>query len=162
MGKIKLTRSERVVVIVGLPSTGKTTLSKELANDYRGWYDHYHTDDYIKYGFEESLYVLRRELKENPKPVLIEGVQGYRLLRKGVELGDFFPDVVIVCAASFEVRSSRYRRRSVVPGAKINRGFDSLLEKFWNDYVTAINNHPRKPRFVIYNSEGGNNLHVNS
>ena len=88
--------SGKVVVVIGRPASGKTTVSELLAEKnplLKLW----HTDDYIPYGGVEGLYQMMTELEADGynNPAIIEGVGGYRLLRKGVELGIFSPDVVI-------------------------------------------------------------------
>lgn len=174
MGKIKLSLNENVIVVVGLPASGKSWVANELIEKYgvRN-YKLYRTDDYIKYGFEESLYKMMDDLRRDLSPKkIIEGVQGYRLLRKGLEFGNFNPDVVIIVAASLATRQDRYAKRQAGPdgvkGKKINRGFDATLEKIWNDYLERLKTfesidtlgQQKKPRFVIVNSEGGNNKHI--
>lgn len=169
MGKIKLSLNENIIVVVGLPASGKTFVANELIEQYaKRAYKLYRTDDYIDWGFEESLYKLRDDLRRDLSPrKIIEGVQGYRLLRKGLELGDFNPDVVIVVVASMAIRNDRYKKRPTSKGKGINRGFDSTLTKIWNDYLKLLGvademtlGDWKKPRFVIFNSEGGNNKHI--
>jgi len=171
MGKIKLSIEEKIIVIVGLPASGKSFLANEVLEQYeKRNYKMFRTDDYIKYGFEESLYKLMDDLRRDLSPrKIIEGVQGYRLLRKGLQLGTFNPDVVIVVAASSEQRHERFKKR---PDKKLNRGFDATLEKIWADYLELLKHMQGAdrdftqvgdgrefvpPRFLIYNSEGGNN-----
>ena len=45
------------LIIAGHPATGKTTLTKKLAELYP---DHtiFHTDDYMQCGYKESIYML--------------------------------------------------------------------------------------------------------
>jgi energy-coupling factor transporter ATP-binding protein EcfA2 len=81
------------VVIIGQPASGKTHLANLLKGETQKLY---HTDDYIKFGYEQSIYALLDDLnKENKQDRIIEGVGCYRLLRKGVETGRFFPKLVI-------------------------------------------------------------------
>lgn len=128
MEKIKLPDKGNVVII-GYAATGKTTFSNTLQFDGKL----YHTDDYLKYGSVESLYVLMDDLKKDKTPLkVIEGIGGYRLLRKGAELQNFYADLVIVCEASKEVRYDRIKAR----GKNIQTTFnlDKVCDKVWNDY----------------------------
>lgn len=134
-----LTDKDKIVVIVGLPATGKTTLLNELqeANEK---YSLYHTDDYIEHGFKESLYVMMRDLEADKNPYkIIEGVQAYRLLRKGLELKTFYADLVITCSADYQTRLTRYQQRGE---NKDFTTFDKTLGKIWSDYISdpEINN----------------------
>lgn len=120
--------NENVVVIVGHPDGGKTHLSDELAAQYP---DHkvYHTDDYRDKGYdmEKGLYALMDDIeRDGSKKLIVEGILGFRLLRKWEERkndGPFAkhflnPDLVIY--ANREPRAHRkdasdYTMRSLRP-----------------------------------------------
>lgn len=77
-----INQGENVVIVVGAPDSGKTHLSQELEIAYP---DHkvYHTDDYIPHGFEQGLYELMKDIeRDSPKKMIVEGILGFRLLRK--------------------------------------------------------------------------------
>lgn len=134
-----LTDRDKIVVIVGLPATGKTTLAKKL-QEAHDKYSLYHTDDYIEHGFKESLYVMMRDIEaDKNRYKIIEGVQAYRLLRKGLELKTFFADCVIICSADYQTRLRRYKERGE---DKDFTTFDKTLNKIWSDYISdpEINN----------------------
>lgn len=86
------------VLIIGCPASGKSTIAQMIAERHSG-HHLVHTDDYMQHGYEQSLYVLIDELKSGHLngmgDLLIEGILGYRLLRKGVEQDFYYPDVVI-------------------------------------------------------------------
>lgn len=152
----KIERSEKIIVVVGLPATGKTILADTIVRTYQTRpLKVFRTDDYIKHGFEESLYVLMADLNRDISPMkLIEGVQGYRLLRKGLETNSFFPDLVIVCCATRDIRATRYKER----GKTINKGFDTMLEKVWQDYIHLLSEQfikSKQPRFIMYDTITG-------
>ena len=161
-------QSEKTIVVVGLPCTGKSTITDAIVKEYgdRRPIKVYRTDDYIRYGFEESLYVMMNDLKKDISPIkLIEGVQGYRLLRKGSEIGTFLPDLVIITVASTATRQARFAKRPPKPtgtGQKRQKGFDAMLEKFWNDYMDNLKKIvPEKhPRFLILDTETGKQRHA--
>lgn len=128
MEKIELPKKGNVVII-GYAATGKTTFSNTLK--FKG--SMYHTDDYIPYGFEQALYVLMDDLKKDKAPLkVIEGILGYRLLRKGLQLQNFYADLVIVCEATKEVRYDRIKARNKDVQATFN--LDNVCRKIWNDY----------------------------
>lgn len=125
------------VVIIGGPASGKSYLCELLALRHP---DHQviHTDDYMEHGFEQSLYVLIEDLKKNISnedvPFIIEGILGYRLLRKGVELDWFFPDVVIELEITDERLDQTYnelRDPAKLKGARSQaKACQTILQKY--------------------------------
>jgi len=139
------------IVIVGFPTTGKTTLCNGLSfKDSRVW----HTDDLIEdHGFEEALYVLMPQVIRDPSKIkIVEGIQGYRLLRKGLELKTFYANVVIECIASKEERA----RRIVDRGKDVNKTFslDKTCWKIWNDYLELLKSVPISKQPTILRWDG--------
>lgn len=136
MEKIELPKKGNVVII-GYAATGKTTFSNTLQFDG----SLYHTDDYLKYGSVESLYVLMEDLKKDSNPLkVVEGIGGYRLLRKGLQLGNFQADLIIECQAANEIRYDRIKARSKNIQATFN--MDKACEKIWADYLLLCNQLP--------------------
>jgi hypothetical protein len=124
--------NENVVVIIGHPDTGKTHLSEELAAQYP---EHkiYHTDDYIKWGYEDALYKMMSDIEyDRPEKFIVEGVQGYRLLRKWAQEGKPGADLVIITERMprpDQARASEYMGVS--------------LQTVWRDYAQQVGKLPR-------------------
>jgi deoxyadenosine/deoxycytidine kinase len=130
-----------IIVIIGFAASGKTTLTDQLKELYPSA-KFYHTDDYIKYGFEQSLYVLMEHLaKDKSELVIIEGIQCYRLLRKGIELKSFKADLIVEVVASEATRAERIDERGKSVNAIFN--MDKTLTKVWNDYVGMVGVLPK-------------------
>jgi deoxyadenosine/deoxycytidine kinase len=145
MEKIELPKKGNVVII-GYAATGKTTFSNTLKFDG----SLYHTDDYIPYGFEQALYVLMDDLKKDKAPLkVIEGILGYRLLRKGLQLQNFYADLVIVCEATKEVRYDRIKARNKDVQATFN--LDNVCRKIWSDYEALWNSY-KQTRIITIKS----------
>jgi deoxyadenosine/deoxycytidine kinase len=123
------------VVIIGKPATGKTTFS-EVLQDRFDTYSMYHTDDYIEHGYEQSLYALMSDIgnDDNPKKI-IEGVQGYRLLRKWAQIGGPTPDIVVDVRAPWGDRLMRYSERGNNVSVDKIQSFDRNLEKVFHDFM---------------------------
>lgn len=124
--------SGKTVVIIGCPASGKTTLSRALAAHTGTTL--VHTDDYIPHGAVESLYVMLDELSEMDYPVIVEGVGGYRLLKKGVQLDSFYPDVVIELEVTPEqverVYATERQDRKVKSLAGFCKGHQTVLAEY--------------------------------
>lgn len=139
---------ENLIVIVGLSLCGKTTLAERLAREFPE-YTVIHTDDYMEdHSFEEGMYVILDEVvalvNSGNDKIIVEGIQGYRMLRKGVELNKLYPDLVIHVVADSETRV----KRSISRNGKISRlkAFDAMLMKVWGDYNAMPNSKP--PRIL--------------
>jgi len=93
--------TKSAVVIVGNPASGKTYLANKILNHGNCKHKNiYHTDDYIRYGWVDSMYRLLKDVISDDNPKIIEGVQGFRLLRKGSDELSFCPDYVIYLKSS--------------------------------------------------------------
>ena len=82
----------RNVAIIGPAGSGKTFLSKLIGN---GTHYKIHTDDYINLGFDAAMYAALEVASNVIGNSLVEGIQVYRMLRKGFVLGNWMPKVVI-------------------------------------------------------------------
>jgi len=124
--------SGKTIVIIGCPASGKTTLGRALAASTGTKL--IETDDYIPHGAVNSLYVMLDELVEMDCPVIVEGVGGYRLLRKGVQLANFFPDVVIELEVTPEqvarVYETERQDRKVKSLAGFCKGHQTVLTEY--------------------------------
>jgi len=146
MEEIKLPTKGNVVII-GYAATGKTTFANLLKFDG----SLYHTDDYLKYGSVDSLYVLMDQLKKDTSQLkVIEGIGGYRLLRKGLQTQSFYADLIIVCTATSEVRYDRIKARGKNVQSTLN--FDHGCDKIWNDYEHLGKWEDVKPKIITYDS----------
>lgn len=133
------------IVVIGYAATGKTTLVNQLSLRARVW----HTDDYLVHGHEQSLYVLMDDLAQDKHSLrLVEGVLGYRLLRKGAQLGTFHADAIVICECPKDIRYSRISLRAKNVQATFNQ--DAGLAKIYNDYLELTQD---LPKIYYYDSE---------
>lgn len=129
------------VLIIGKPAAGKTWLAAKLAHDNPG-HMVVHTDDYMKFGYKESLYKLLMDMARFNKPTIIEGVLGYRLLRKGVELDCYYPDHVIEIVIPDSLMYHTYAAERPEKNIWYLKGFNATHEKILNDYKAMLNKKP--------------------
>jgi len=138
------------VLIIGPPASGKTTLANELQKQNRT-HVVFHSDDYMQFGFEQALYALMDdvELINPPFKTIVEGVQGYRMLRKGVQTGRYFPDLVIEMEITREQQLRIYENERDPAKLKYLKGFAATHNKILNDYFELIG--ARKPEWIKIN-----------
>lgn len=148
---INLDLKNKDILIIGCPATGKTFLSNKIIKDRNTIL--IHTDDYMKHGFKESLYFLLEDIEKYKKEgykLIIEGVLGYRLLRKGQELGSYFPDIVIEVTIDQLKQLEIYRKerdhKKIKYIESFNKNVNTVLESYFS--MTRIN----EPKWIkVYN-----------
>lgn len=142
----------RFVVVVGLPATGKTHFMNNtiFPSDGGPQFNFFRTDDYMRYPFDEALYVMIKDLKRPlalGKRVCVEGVQGYRLLRKIWQQNwRDKPDLIIHLTATQDARRERLNKR----GSDYRATFrmDAMLMKIWKDYEAIA----KQPTTIFYDT----------
>jgi hypothetical protein len=121
------------VVIIGWPASGKSYLAKQLSRD-NPQHTLIHTDSYSKYGYKEGLYKLMMDIGVTKRPVIIEGVLGYRLLRKGVELDCFYPQMVIELSITttrmLKMYSSMRQNKHFPSAYSFAKSLNTILEAY--------------------------------
>jgi hypothetical protein len=134
----------KTILIIGCPASGKTHLSQILAAS-RPYHKVIHTDDYQKHGYGQALYEILSDIEKLDHHLLIiEGVQGYRMLRKGVQQNNFFPDVVIELEVTEHRMLQTYRKERAVQKQRYLNSFGAMHQKILKDYRALPNPHPPK------------------
>lgn len=144
-----LNLSGKTIVIIGVPASGKTTLGRILAS--LTGQQLVSTDDYMPHGYKESLYAMMDDLRQITAPVIVEGIQGYRLLRKGVETGEFFPDVVIELKVTPEQVERVYRRERQADKLPKLPAFVKMHDTILSSYKAMENDRP--PEWIEVQNE---------
>jgi adenylate kinase family enzyme len=140
------------IVIIGYPGHGKTYVYNKIYNNKT----HYgiNTDSFMSFGFEQSLYEIFNSLEHyyqyGKLPYIIEGVQGYRFLRKSMELDKFKPDIVIQVQASKKRQVDVYSKERDPKKLKSMKSFEMGLEKTLNDYLLK---KEESVQFITFNNE---------
>lgn len=92
------------------------------------------TDDYMEYGFKESMYIIKEEIENIKEPLIIEGVQTPRLLRKGLEYNDFYCDMIIHLECNEESIEQAYINDN--EEYKLNKvySFNQILDNIFQEW----------------------------
>lgn len=130
------------VLIIGCPASGKTY----LLNQFKTTHKKFHSDDYMRFGYEQSMYQLLEDIKKSTEHTLVEGIQGYRLLRKGVQLDCYYPAIVIQLIISEQQMLNTYRNERDEKKIKYLKGFNKMHDKIINDYFMLENKS--KPEWI--------------
>ena len=131
------------VAIIGVPNSGKSWIYEKLTEKLNFTHRFFATDDYIEFGFKESIYALLDDITTTNSPTIVEGVGCYRLLRKGIETDRYKPDIVIIMNTSDKNIESEYlhdekKLKSVKSMIKGNKTvFDKYLSML-NDEISPI------------------------
>lgn len=145
---LKMDFEGKNVLIIGCPASGKTWLSKRLDKEK---HQLIHTDSYISLGYEMGMYGALNAATCTVKNTIVEGVHGYRMLRKGAEYGNYYPDIVI----EIKIPESRMRETYMKERdpKKINylQQFNASHEKILNDYKGIIAEH-LKPKWIVFDN----------
>jgi hypothetical protein len=134
---------DKNVLIIGWPGSGKTFLASILEKKLTS-HSVIHTDDFIKNDSEEII----KNIKAHKKTI-VEGVCGYRILRRGAITNTYIPDVVIEMKIKEETLLHAYsvlRPSNKLEAVKVLiKGCQTILEdynrlKFKKPYWIPLNN----------------------
>lgn len=116
----------KLIAIVGLSATGKTT----LASTYKD-YEIIHADDFLKYR-EQAPYHISRIVRHSKDNVVMEGMGIYKYLNDMREYDFRFPDLILNCTAPKDIRSSRLSLRGTLSDNSfaMDNYYLKLLDKF--------------------------------
>lgn len=141
-----------IIVVCGYTKTGKVTIARKIANTLKRRL--FISDDYQIYGPQEAMYVLLKDLLTENRPFIVEGVQCFRLLRKGIQLNNFFPDLIIKTKCNEETIRYFYKKdnesEKIENAIKYNKG----LNKIWEDYLQLLSSNPniKRPKYIELNT----------
>ena len=147
---LSLSIVDKNVLIIGPPASGKTWLSELLPH-----WSHLsiHTDNYMQFGYNAAMYECLNDIcktHKNSINTLVEGIQGYRLLRKGVELDCYYPDIVIELEISEKRMHETYKKERDPKKIKYLQSFNAAHQTILEDYFSLPNE--KKPEWIkVYN-----------
>lgn len=146
---LELDITDKNVLIIGCPASGKTWLSNKLK---RSTHKLIHTDNYSSLGYSIGMYGALNDASYSEMPTIVEGIYGYRMLRKGAEYGNYYPDIVIEMKVSEQRMLSTYRNERNPNKIKYLQQFNATHEKILNDYRKMIPDR-LKPQWVVFEND---------
>ena len=148
---IELCKGKKYIVIYGHTKSGKVAVGKLLSEALN--IRLIISDDYKYLGWEKNMYHIREIIKSTDEPLIIEGVQSGRLLRKGIQLNDFFADLVIHLEINKQSLSIAYQKDGEGYKLKHNKVFNfnkNILDKiFFEWYYLQKQYYPEKMPIII-------------
>lgn len=137
------------IAILGFPGAGKTWLSKKICT---GTHIKISTDTYIPFGYEQSMYYALEEANNVIGNFLVEGIQVYRMLRKGAELDNFKPHIIIECEISRARMEEIYLKERNPDKIKYLKGFIQANQKVLNGYRLLMEDQ-QKPIWIKWENK---------
>lgn len=145
--------SGKEIVIIGKPASGKTYIATLIAQRYG---QHLiSTDNYIDSGFEQSLYELIEDIKPRTVPIVVEGMLGYRLLRKGLQEPEtqFQPQIVIEVEITTKRQQEIYHNQRDPKKLKYMQSFAKSCMTVYNEYHRLLESAEFKPVFITVEND---------
>jgi hypothetical protein len=152
---LEICKQSPSIVIIGFTRSGKVTIAKKIAESLN--IPLLISDEYLNGDNDERLYNLMDDVLHyynNNIPFIVEGILCFRLLRKGAQLNNFFPDLVIRTECSEKTIEHFYQKEG--EGHKIKRAlsFNKGLVSIWDEYVELLyhNSFMKKPKLLTLNT----------
>lgn len=141
--------SDKSVLIIGCPASGKTWLSKKI---YKPTHNLIHTDKTIGSGYFMGCYDALTAVQFSEKPTIVEGVLGYRMLRKGAEYASYYPDIVIHLSIPESKMIETYKNERDANKIKYLKQFNETHDKILKEYF-GMQNPDFKPLWIDCNND---------
>ncbi len=136
------------IMTIGPAGSGKSWLAMELWKQ-KTRHLIVHTDDFMKYDYVLAMYKCLEHTNGLIKTgglTIVEGIQGYRMLRKGVEYNSYYPDIVIQLHITLEQQARIYAAKRKDKDAQALKGFNRMHDTILKDYHSMYN--PHKPVWI--------------
>lgn len=148
---IELCKNANYIVIYGHTKSGKSLLTKCISEKlenrkyiFSDWYKHL--------GFKQNMYAILRLIlnNSNNEKMIIEGIQMSRLLRKGVQLNNFYPDIVIHIVCNYETIKYAYIKDGERHKLRNNLVlyWNNMIDKIFLDWYNLIKFSDKKPKII--------------
>ena len=148
---INICKNSKHIIIYGHAKSGKVILGR-LISEKIGC-DLIVSDNYMYLGWSDNMYYIKELLqtKYKDEQVIFEGVQTCRLLRKGVQLNDYYPELVIHVTCNYRSIEQCYcndNEQYKLKGGKVKRFNEKILDKIFHEWWDIL---PKEKRPKIIN-----------
>ena len=143
-----------LIFVIGSTKTGKVTIARKLAKELNR--DLLISDDYTeRYGHDGALDALERDMNDyyySTMPVIVEGILGFRLLRRMAKNGYHHPDLIIKTECNDETISHFYNKDGEQDKLKRAFGFNQGIWKIYSESIYLIELQGRKLKVLTLNT----------
>lgn len=122
------------ILIIGCPASGKTTLAKSLSSKS---HKTIHTDSFLS-SPKIAMYSAIDAVNFSPIPTIVEGTLGYHMLRYGAQYGSYLPNIVIELSIPEEKMIAIYSKERDPEKIKYLAQFNSSNSKILAEYQALI------------------------
>jgi len=126
------------IIVIGPPGSGKTHVGTLLAEE--SGLPLYSTDEFLSNGHVAALYAVMQATGD--KGYIIEGMIGYRWLRKQKQLNLPAPDIVVQLEATDREIEESYRKRGKHCNMRHIKRFCAAHEAVLSDYYSLDGGTP--------------------
>ena len=131
---LDICKQHNSIVIIGSPVSGKSTIAAYLSDHLP--HDLISTDHYlISRNQEEALTKILEDISHYNKPLIIEGTLGFVMLRKGLQLNSYIPDLIIKLKCDDKTITHLYNKFRDPKKLNYVNGYIKGIDKIWEDYL---------------------------
>lgn len=144
-----------LIFVVGVTKSGKITIAKELSKqlDNRILLI---SDEYVeKYDHNDALNMLERDMNENyysTFPIIVEGILGFRLLRRMSQNGYHLPNIVIKTECNENTIRHFYQLEEQNKNLNSVFGFNKGLNSIWLETLEIVHSQGRQLKVLTLNT----------
>jgi hypothetical protein len=145
--------SFNTIVVLGYTKTGKLPIARKIAQELDR--PLFISDEYLE--LKDPLEAFMGDVtwhQRRGNQIIIEGTLCFRLLRKGLELSNFNPNLIIKTKCNEETIKHFYRIDREESKIKRALSFNQGLNKIWDEYRSMLLNGPHSliPQFIELNT----------
>jgi hypothetical protein len=151
---INTCKNKKSIVVIGFTKTGKITIAKKLSEylDIPILISDYYYELSKDKALEYMMYDIKN-LETSNIPYIVEGVLCFRLLRKGIQLNNFYPDLIIKTECNDKTIQHFYHKDNESSKIKKALSFNKGLDKIWLDYINlSQENNINIPPIITLNT----------
>lgn len=135
------------IIIIGPPCSGKSSIASYLNNNIP--HTLISTDHYlISNCQEEALTKILADISHYSQPLIIEGTLGYIMLRKGLQLNSYIPDLIIKLKCDYKTITYLYNKFRDPKKLNYVKGYIKGIDKVWEEYIEFHKQYHAKTKCI--------------